>query len=182
MRPGVDRPSRRMGVLLNSRSEFFNEYVRRVQPYLDHFGFPYIEIDIAAPPDPGTVVGHGVYLVGHASLLAGIGDAGFMHLIAGEVVKGAGLICFDPTLMTWSGVFADVIVPARRLSVASRHFLIVDNSHYITALHEPRERIDLLEPVEIRAGAHLRHGSVLVSTGDASILEVGAVGGGEVGP
>ncbi len=92
-------------VLVNSASGPYSDFERYIQPYLDHFGVPYRQCDLAVSPLPADVDPYALIIVGHGELdVAGTHlDLAAQQRLVAAVRRGSGLVNFDGALATPSG-------------------------------------------------------------------------------
>ncbi len=154
-------PNRDIAVLVAPHIPDYENYVKFIKPYLDHFGFPYTEVEGDALPDCALI------LVAHAGVK--------LSSDAVDAVKnhGVGLVCFNSNALpeSWLKQGHDGVA-------GNINFL--DCSHYITALHKCGESIPLYKKHEIMCGMSLKEGEVLVTADGIPLLEVDSTRGGKV--
>jgi len=87
-------------VLVNSTSPDYPEFTRYIQPYLDHFGIPYLVVDVSSSPLPSELGDYALIVIGHDRLdteNAYLTDSA-QQLITNAVNQGSGLVNFDSEL------------------------------------------------------------------------------------
>ena len=152
--------NRSVAVLVSPSLPEYENYIRFVKPYLDHFGFPYFEVDGEDIPECALI------MTGHAGVQ--------LSPAAIEAVKaGTGVFCLDPNALPecWLMQGHD-----GRATGA----VFADCGHYITALHECGERIPFYSELEIMCGMSLKGGRMLVSADGIPLVEVDDSHGGRV--
>jgi len=93
-------------VLVNSASQRYLDFRHLIQPYLDHFGIPYVTHDLAAESMLHDVGRYALVIVGHDQLdPTGVlfGESDQQALVAAVRTAGSGLVVFDGTLADPSG-------------------------------------------------------------------------------
>ena len=87
-------------VLVKSTSPNYADFQHFLQPYLDNFGIPYSELDIANAPITAGVADYAIIIIGHRQLdPSGIYlDSTEQGYIASAVNTGTGLVNFDNAL------------------------------------------------------------------------------------
>ena len=87
-------------VLVNSASANYQDFVRYIQPYLDHFGVPYAVVDIAAASVPADLGSYALLIIGHSRLdpQHTYLDTAEQQLISNSINQGTGLLNFDSVL------------------------------------------------------------------------------------
>jgi hypothetical protein len=87
-------------VLVNSTSPAYSDFRWYIQPYLDNFGVPYTELDIATAPVPANLGDYAVIIIGHRQLDVDnlYLDPTEQRLLLAAVDAGSGLINFDNDL------------------------------------------------------------------------------------
>ncbi len=87
-------------VLVNTMSASYQDFVRYIKPYLDHFGVPYTILDIATQPILTTIADYSLIIVGHNQLdIQGTYlDNTEQQNITNTVNQGTGLVNFDSVL------------------------------------------------------------------------------------
>lgn len=84
-------------VIINSNSGAFAHYQEWIKPYLDHFGVPYTEWDLATMPTVPDFASYAVIIIGHDQL--DYFETYLSHAIQAQislaVSEGTGLVNFD---------------------------------------------------------------------------------------
>lgn len=168
-------------VLINRKSSLYNRYEMFIRPYLEHFGVPYTEWDITQ----GGIQELGHYhliIAGHRELFRGETSQALVSKLSDAVENGAGLVSFEeplPFAAGWNGG-TPVRISASPSENAEIGSFVVDNSHYISSLHEQNEMISLYKPVSSVESALIPGGQVLVRSGDHIVLQAGNHGKGRI--
>ena len=85
-------------MVVNSQSSRVRAAEEMVRPYLDHFGVPYVVLDLLGSPLPSNLGDYPLIILGHDQLdpdgkrLSG----GGLELLRDAVEAGSGLVSFDP--------------------------------------------------------------------------------------
>ncbi len=99
---GQTNEPRPMGaiVLVNSASSDYADFAQYIRPYLDHFGIPYIVLDIATAPVTSSIADYALIIIGHRNLDPNhlYLDSSEQSLISAAVSAGTGLVNFDNVL------------------------------------------------------------------------------------
>ncbi len=164
-------------VLVNSLSSRFGEARELVLPYLDHFGVPSVELDLARESLPADVREYALIVAAHARLdpdRSRLGTEGRRVLLR-AIAHGAGLVSFDPALPSAAELGAResggeawaeaVEFPARE--------------HYLTARHSPGSIQPLLRRLRVPFISAPDDGVVLAAAGNP-LLTATALGQGRV--
>ncbi len=87
-------------VLVNSTSPTYADFARYIRPYLDHFGVPYVIVDIATTAVPANLQDYALIIIGHNRLdpQHTYLDAAEQLAISSAVNLGTGLLNFDSVL------------------------------------------------------------------------------------
>jgi hypothetical protein len=139
-------------VLVNPASASYPDFQHYIQPYLDNFGIPYDEIDIATSPVGSGVGDYSLLIIGHRQIdpyntyLDSTEEAN----ISAAVSAGTGLVNFDDDL-SGDGInpryeFVDDIFHFGygAVSTGSGVTFPSPQTHYVTERHGPTESIGTL--------------------------------------
>jgi hypothetical protein len=145
-------------VVINSlagTARFFNQ---TLLPWLEHYGVPYVVVDLAHDPLPPDAGQHPLIILGQP----GLDDEGVrlgaqgLDLLRAAVAEGSGLVSFDPAL---SCRLADT--PAGETAHATR--LQVNAGHPVTARYTPGQELALVAALDL---APIPPGETLVAAAE----------------
>jgi hypothetical protein len=88
-------------VLVNAQSADFVDFQQFIQPYLDHFGIPYTELEISTTAVTADVEEYALLIIGHRNFDSGTTrylDPAEEGFISAAVNAGSGLVNFDNVL------------------------------------------------------------------------------------
>jgi len=159
-------------VLVNSASSGYLDGQNYVLPYLDHFGLPYLTVNLLHTPLPQDVANYPLIIIAHHELdprdtVLGSRDR---QALINAVAAGSGLVSFDP-------YFTPLSTPGPTIKAPRLEFAACP--HYIVARHAPGEIVDLVEPMTMATFSQ-PHDSVLISVDDWPLLSVSTLGRGRV--
>ena len=171
-------------VLINSASSSGADYPTYIKPYLDQFGIPYSELDIASHPLPVDLSGYALIIIGQRALDPGgtLLSAAEQDAIAGAVGAGAGLVNFDNDLFAgsvprYSFINAIFGFGHGGPTVAS-DVTIGAVPHYITSLHTSDQVISTAAPMTLAAITAPAGVNVIATAGGAPFLATTTYGSG----
>lgn len=165
-------------VLLNSLSSGYREGTEIVLPYLEHFGIPYVMVDLASSPLPQPAADHALIVVAHRHLdPAGLrlGPTGRRMLLA-ALWSGTGLVSFDPDLP--SSAELGIPAPARR-NVEVDRIELSPHAQWITARHEPGQIIPLVGSMHVPQ-LPAEKDEILLKAGEAPLVAARSFGQGRL--
>ncbi len=153
--------NRGIAVLVAPRIPDYENYIKFIKPYLDHFGFPYTEVEGDDIPDCALII------AAHAGVKL---SSSAVNAIKND---GVGLVCFNSNAMPESWLKQGHDGHAGNIN-------FLDCKHYITELHENGEKISLYKTHEIMCGMSLKEGRVLVTADGIPLLETDDTRGGRI--
>lgn len=152
--------NRGIAVLVQTQSNEYNNYIRYIKPYLDHFGFPYEEVDGEKEIDCALI------LIGH-------GGVKLTDNMMNAIKNGVGLVSFSPDALDEEYL--------KKASVgAAKSITFANCNHYITQLHKENEEISLYGQLNIENESGLDDGENLITAEGLPLLQVGKIGCGKV--
>jgi hypothetical protein len=171
-------------VLINSASPSGADYATYIRPYLNQFGIPYTELDIASHALPADLSSYAVIIVGQRSLDPGgtLLDASEQAAITAAVHAGAGLVNFDNDLFSGStprySFINSIFGFGHGGPTSGGDVTIGAVPHYITSLHTSEEVISTTSDMTL-AGITAPAGvNVIATSGGAPFLAVTTYGTG----
>ncbi|HQG76862.1 MAG TPA: DUF4082 domain-containing protein [Bacteroidales bacterium] len=170
-------------VIVNSSSAYYSDYTRYIKPYLDYFGIPYEQCNVASSALP-SFSDYAVLIFGHRNVYSSNYPISQLET---AISDGTGLYSFDPHLFDYSSSF-NTLISSR--SVTSRQIAIPNYSHYITSYHAPdvynpnSNIIDLQRNMNAVQGSSLNNGITLATMGsgsqNVSLLQASTFGNGKI--
>jgi hypothetical protein len=140
-------------VLVNHHSPSYTDFQQYIQPYLDNFGVPYTELDIASEAVGVDIGDYALIIIGHRQLDTSLSylDTSEQGRISTAVNAGTGLVNFDNDLSLGYSAryqYIDDIFGFSYILTASGSGVTFTSEggsggfqHYITERHEAAETI-----------------------------------------
>lgn len=145
-------------VLVSGGNPGYENYIKYINPYLEHFGVPYKETEKSDCDCALILVAQSGIKLSEKEINA--------------VKSGIGLVLFSANALPEEYLCDGQNGVAKRIS-------FTDDTHYITQLHENAEKIELYSDLEINSKS-LKNSKALVLAGDIPLVEVGQIGEGKV--
>jgi len=113
-------------VVVNTRSPEYTKCKNMLLPYLDHFGLPYLILDLAVDEINEISSSHPLIIIAHPEIDHNLPDLlSFNDFLRNEINDGSGLVSFDPGL-DYLG-----IEPAEEIARDVNQLIFVNKTHYI---------------------------------------------------
>jgi hypothetical protein len=170
-------------VLVNSASASYQDYPTYVKPYLDQFGVPYEELDVALHPVPADLSGYALIIIGQRSIdpTGSRLDSTAQDSITSAVHGGVGLVNLDNDLFVGTtprySLINTIFGFGSGGATTGSDVTISAVPQYITQLHTSGETIATrtmtLAGITVPAGV-----KVLATSGGAPFLTAATYGAG----
>jgi len=116
-------------VIVNSHSPEYIKGKELLLPYIDHFGIPYILLDIASEELSDLYSSYPLIILAHPMINYNQSNMPVLNdFLNAEIFNGSGLVCFDPDLKLLD------IEPVKNSNTGINHLVFTDKDHYI--LHD----------------------------------------------
>ncbi len=160
-------------VLTNPTTAAYRDYVCHLKPYLEHFGFPFTQVDSSSLP--ADLAQFPLMVLAHPGCVAPSAQAGVAEACAGILREGGGVVSFDPGVEE----LLPSLVSRAGAPATTEVFTVSDARHWVSALHEPGEVL-LRKPILPAAHSVLRDGATLLAAGSQPLVQAARAGAGHV--
>jgi len=161
-------------VIINSASDYVQDFYKYIKPYLDQFGIPYTVLDISTTPITAAVLQRALIIVGHKNLdpTHNYLDTTENGYITGAVDQGAGLVNFGNAESTYQFVH-EIFNFGYAGSVTASSIKIVEgvsDRHYIISAQPIGNTISLESSITFPSLSVPPSGTILVTAGTKPLL------------